>query len=78
MNPLALVLSVIILAICFFAIFWIGIYVVLPIALFFMLVSIVVSLLNKFNLSPKHDRYNTKHTKTAKAQIIDVEYEEIK
>ena len=78
MSLLTLIVSTIVFAIIIIAIFWVGIYVVLPIVLFFMLVSAVVSLIRDF-IPEKREKYSKEyHQKNDKNQIIDVEFEEIK
>ena len=78
MNVLALLISMFVFAIVLIAIFWVGIYVVLPIVLFFTLVSAIVSLIREFMPEKKEKKDSTRHMDSGKSQIIDVEYEEIK
>ena len=78
MNVLALLISMFVFAIVLIAIFWVGIYVVLPIVLFFTLVSAIVSLIREFMPENKEKKDSTRHMDSGKSQIIDVEYEEIK
>ena len=74
MNFLTLLVGIVFLIILFVAAFWIGIYVVLPLALFFCVVSAIVSLIRAFmpksRVVPHHE--HTHH------KVIDVEFEEIK
>ena len=74
MNFLALVISVVFLAVLLAAAFWIGIYVVLPLILLFCVVSAVASLIRVF--LPKSAPVR-RHT-SIQHQVIDVEFEEIK
>ena len=78
MSLLTLIMSTIVFAIIIVAIFWVGIYVVLPIVLFFMLVSAVVSLIRDFIPEKREKRSKEYRQKNDKNQIIDVEFEEIK
>lgn len=78
MSLLTLLISVFVFAVILIAIFWVGIYVVLPVVLFFMLVSAVVSLVSRFVPEKKEKTHQVHHKKNEQNQIIDVEYEEIK
>ncbi len=78
MSVLALIISLFVFGIILIAIFWIGIYVVLPIVLFFTLVSAIVSLISGFVPEKKEKIHTIHHQKNEGNQIIDVEYEEIK
>jgi len=78
MSFLTFLISFFVFAMILIAIFWVGIYVVLPVVLFFMLVSAIVSLVGSFS-NHKHGRsFFKNHTKQVRDQVIDVEYEEIK
>jgi len=75
MSFLTFLISLFVFAMILVAIFWVGIYVVLPVVLFFMLVSAIVSLIGSFSNQKKVFK---NQTKSAHNQVIDVEYEEIK
>ena len=78
MSILTLLISMVVFAVILISIFWVGIYVVLPIVLFFMLVSAIISLISGFMPDKKEKAQTAHHQKSEENQIIDVEYEEIK
>ncbi len=78
MSILTLLISMVVFAVILISIFWVGIYVVLPIVLFFMLLSAIISLISGFVPDKKEKIHRVHHQKNQENQIIDVEYEEIK
>jgi len=78
MSILTLLISIVVFTVILVSIFWVGIYVVLPIVLFFMLLSAIISLISGFIPEKKEKPQKVHHQKNEENQIIDVEYEEIK
>ena len=78
MSVLTLLVSLVVFAVILIAIFWVGIYVVLPIVLFFMLVSAIVSLISGFVPEKRSATHKKGHEKIDDSRVIDVEFEEIK
>ena len=77
MSLISTIIAVGILAIIIVGIFWVGIYVVLPIVLFFMIISAIASLIRSF-VPPRFQNRGHHIKKNEENQIIDVEFEEIK
>ena len=78
MNIILMITALAMLCFCVLVALWIGVYVALPLALFFMLVSAIGSLVKVF-IPQKSKKHTTSyHQKNKENQIIDVEFEEIK
>lgn len=78
MSLLGMMIGFFIFCVIVISILWVGIYVVLPVVLFFVLVSAIISLISQFVPEKKEKPHKTYHQKNEENQIIDVEYEEIK
>ena len=77
MNLLSLIIGVIFFSLLVGAALWIGLYVVLPLALLFVFVSVMAALPRSF-MPARSNRHVVSHSKSHQNQIIDVEFEEIK
>lgn len=78
MNLLTLIISMVVFVVILIAIFWVGIYVVLPVVLFLMLISALATLFGKFVPRKPVKTTQRNHQKIEENQVIDVEFEEIK
>ena len=72
----AVFLSILIL--CILAAIWIGVYVVLPVFLLFLLISVIGGLFKKIVPFQFQNYFRRDFKKNKENQIIDVEFEEIK
>jgi len=68
-----LLISMIILFLLVFVAAWIGVYVVLPLFLFWLLVSGIVAVLNMLRLKKEKSQFQ----KASMDNVIDVDFEEI-
>ena len=78
MSLISTLIALFLLGAVLVTLFWVGFYVVLPIVLFFIVVSAVVSMVKKFTPQTAVPKSSQSHQKNESNQIIDVEYEEIK
>ena len=77
MSVLSFLVCMILLSLVIAGLFWIGVYVVLPIVLLWIVVSFSSSIIKNFvSKSDKKEYIN--HQKNKQNQVIDVEFEEIK